>query len=155
MMLACWRRVFGFRFFRRKELEAYKGLFLLEDKTKEKREGSIYQQLIAGPLKNKREREAVEEADTVQAIIHFLEFLKTLKIVAPASVFKLPSISRCEHWLRCSIPACKKIIESPNPSKRQRLAYWEHHRLWNYNGERFSESYDVRQRLLQYIRENS
>lgn len=153
MMLACWRCIFGFRFFRRKELEAYRGLFLLEDKTKEKREGSIYQQLIAGPLKNKREREAAEEADTVQAITHFLEFLKTLETDAPASVFELPSIPRCKCWLRWPIPRDK--IENSSPSKRQRLAFWEHKRLWDYNGERFSESYYTREKLLDYIRENS
>lgn len=148
-MLTCWKALKNFIYFRRHELETYKDVLLLEDK-RTKRKGTIFEQLISGPLTDKREKKAIEEADVAQAIKHFLLFLKQFE---PRR--ELPSIRECKKRLCRPIPEgmSGNIDQHRMPTKRQRLAYWE--LIYAYKHEHLSCSFEYKVFLRKYIRENA
>jgi hypothetical protein len=146
IILKCWRRITGFIFFRKRELEKYKGVFLLEDKRKEKREGTLFNQLIVVPLAEKRKQQALEDADIVQAITHFCLFVKS-------EGQTIPSVQWCRRKLNKALPTTGSIkIEIEKPTKRQLLAFWVLQWNWDFN---HANSYEYRGKLRDYIRANN
>lgn len=149
MMLKCWRHITDFLFFRKRELDKYKGLFLLEYQDKEKKESSFYNKLISSPLADKRKRKADLEADTDQALAHLYIFLKNKGM-------RIPSLSRLKACLAKKIPTCGCVtLDYINPTKRQILAFWELNRLYHEPLEKFMKSHDSRDILHQYIKDNA